>query len=101
MWLANDPRPRSKDMSFFSTIWAGLSSPRASRTSDSSATCLDPGRSDLNGAGWACLARRETRGCRKVLKALSFHAKDRGGDGKQTSHQRILYRWLRADNVDK
>jgi len=58
IWLTSDPLPRSKDISFVSTIWAGLSSPRASKISDSSAAngpaapLEDAGKSDLRSADW-------------------------------------------------
>jgi hypothetical protein len=59
IWLTSDPLARSKDTSFASTIWAGLSPPRESKMSDSSAAdgpsapLEDAGQSDLKSADWA------------------------------------------------
>jgi hypothetical protein len=76
----------SKDISFVSTICAGLSSPRASKMRNSSAAngpsapLEDPGKSDLKSVdwereeiGWAAvgLAKFGTRAGRKVDKGCS------------------------------
>src|SRR5262249_26341027 len=95
--LASKPFPRNNDISFISTIWAGVNSPRASKTSDSSAGtargAVGGFTGDANGgfgeiAGldvglrFRSAAGVETRALRTVLKGALLRCKRlRGGKG--------------------